>query len=147
MTDLGAPVSGRDSRISWVVEQLDRFLASSSGQATEVAELVAWYMSYGISLGATRDELLAALRSRPELASVAEALTEEEIERGKPPPEFRIGDSIEVVLNGRNYTYHKGKICDAGWDHVQRLWLYSIESNGKRISHRYEARDLRAVGG
>ncbi len=62
-----------------------------------------------------------------------------------PAPAFSIGAEVEVIVNERNRTYHRGIIASAIWHHKAKTWHYRLAANGKKISKRYEACDLRPV--
>ena len=61
------------------------------------------------------------------------------------PPEFRVGDKVEVILNERNTTPHKGIVNDVIWHFKYEQWFYMISENGKKVSKRYFATDLRKI--
>jgi hypothetical protein len=63
----------------------------------------------------------------------------------KPPPEFNLGDAVEVVVNPVNLTYHKGCVRQIVWHFKHRMWFYWLEESEKKVSKRYAASDLRAV--
>jgi hypothetical protein len=63
----------------------------------------------------------------------------------RPPSKFRAGDAVEVIASDKNRTYHKGRARQMTWHFKDRKWNFFIEENGKKISKRYLATDLRAV--
>lgn len=68
---------------------------------------------------------------------------EQALASSKSIPEFPVGSSVEVVLNAKNLTPHKGEILDSIWHFKEQCWNYYIEEDGKRISKRYLAADLK----
>jgi hypothetical protein len=143
MNNEDAPITSHHSRAEWFVGELKNRLSSKSADFVGTKSIVAWYMSFGYSMGLQRETLEAALSSSPDLQAIASSLNEDDISQGKPPPEFKEGQLVEVIVNGRNSTYRKGTIRGLGWHHQERQWLFFIEENGKKVSKRYEARDLR----
>jgi hypothetical protein len=61
---------------------------------------------------------------------------------GTTPPEFEIGDRVEVVLNQRNKTARVGSIVRRVWHFKNQQWLYFIRAGARRVSKRYFAEDL-----
>lgn len=127
--------------------ELRAHLASPGASSVTSKEVVGWYMRYGYSLGVDRDILEGALEAMPEAREIAKGLSSSDIEAGKPPPEFGTGQLVEVVVNARNLTYHRGTIRELSWHHKEGKWMYLLTEAGKKIGKRYEARDLRAVEG
>lgn len=99
-------------------------------------------MSCGFARGFDKTVLLDYLKSDKELFSIAILLTDEEILKGKKPPILRKGDEIEVIVNAKNLTYHRGTICELLWNVNEKEWFYHIFENGKRVGKRYYESDL-----
>ncbi len=59
-----------------------------------------------------------------------------------PAPEFKLGDSVRVVVGERNFTAHVGIISQVVWHHKDGCYNYYLESESKKISKRYTAKDL-----
>lgn len=140
------PITSHHTQLEWLVGELQRHLSSPGAPGVGESSVIAWYMSYGYSRGLSRAELEASLAFAPHLRSIAAGLSDDEISNGKPPPSFVEGQLVEVVLNARNTTYHKGIVQEIGWHHEEAKWLFRLSENGKRVSKRYEAEDLRAAG-
>ena len=102
-------------------------------------------MSFGFSMGLSRQELEASLCPMPELQAIAASLSDEEVSQGKPPPAFIEGQCVEVIVNARNTTYRKGRVRGVNWHHKEGQWIFVLEENGKKVSKRYEAKDLRSA--
>jgi hypothetical protein len=62
-----------------------------------------------------------------------------------PPPEFEIGEWVEVLSRGMRNTPRTGTICDLLWDEGAKAARYQILDDGQRIEKRYAADDLRRV--
>jgi len=143
--DAAKAICGRDSRLLWLRTELTRQFQKPGIDFVTTQEILGWFLRYGDSLGFSRDELLSCLNHDEALLRAAEGLEPTEIAAGKPPPDFLPGQSVEVVLNGRNTTYRRGAIGEVLWHIKEGLWHYRLVENGKRIAKRYEARDLRAT--
>jgi hypothetical protein len=141
--DADTPICGRDSRLHWLRTELIRQIESPRSTCVTRKEILGWFLRYGHSLGFSRDELLSCLKHDEQLLGIAEDLREVDILAGKPPPAFSPGQSVEVVLNGRNTTYRQGLIGEMRWHFKDGMWHYWIVENGRRVSKRYEARDLK----
>jgi hypothetical protein len=63
-----------------------------------------------------------------------------------PEPEFALGQRVRVVFNDRNRTPHEGTIHAAIWHHMQGRFHYVLQEGGRKVSKRYAAEDLQAVG-
>lgn len=144
--EAGRPISGRDSRVAWLRTELAHQLGKATANLVTTKEILGWFLRHGYSIGFSRDELLFSLQDDIDLLQVAGGLKDEEIRAGKPPPDFSPGQSVHVVLNARNTTYHQGLIAEVLWHHKDGIWNYQIVENGKRIAKRYEARDLMSTG-
>ena len=147
MTEPGQPITSHHTRLEWLAAELKRQLASPGATVVDEKSVVGWYLSYGYSLGLSRDELHFYLRSIPSARAVAERMSEDEIALGKPAPEFVQEQRVEVLVNAKNTTYHSGTVQAVTWHHKEGKWYFTLEENGKKVSKRYEARDLRAVVG
>lgn len=111
----------------------------------EVRDLVAWYMKYGHSLAVPRSAMENALLQNPELHAIAASLTDDEWRAGKPLMEFLPGQEVEVIVNARNTSYHRGTVRSVTWHFKEQKWIYLLDEAGHNVSKRYEARDLRAT--
>jgi hypothetical protein len=61
-----------------------------------------------------------------------------------PEPAFYLNDRVEVALNERNRTVHRGSVRDTLWHYKERRWYFLLRSeSGAKISKRYTADDLR----
>jgi len=60
-----------------------------------------------------------------------------------PEPEFQIGDPVTVILNDRNKTPRTGTISRIIWHHKDSRYNYYLEVDGRSISKRYCAVDLK----
>lgn len=139
------PINSQDSTAMRLCGELKACLNSRALQLEEVRDLVAWCVKYGHSLAVPRAVLEHALLQSPDLHSIAVALTDNEVSAGKPPMEFMQGQEVEVIVNARNLTYHRGTVRSATWHFNEQKWMYLLEEAGRRVSKRYEARDLRAT--
>jgi hypothetical protein len=61
-------------------------------------------------------------------------------------PEFGLGQRVRVVLNDRNRTPHEGTIRAVIWHHKSGQFHYYLLEHGRKVSKRYAAEDLQAVG-
>jgi hypothetical protein len=59
--------------------------------------------------------------------------------------EFVVGQEVEVIVNARNLTYHRGTVRSVTWHFNEQKWMYLLEEAGRRVSKRYDARDLRGT--
>lgn len=142
-----SPINSYDTGLKRLREELDRQLASNNAHIPGARALIGWYFRYGFSLGYRREDLQASLASRPDLQAISFSLSEDEILDGKPSPELSVGEEVEVIVNGRNSTYHKGVVESVIWHHNSKVWHYRLVENGKSVSKRYESRDLRRIHG
>lgn len=62
-----------------------------------------------------------------------------------PPPEFALGDWIEVRSRLMTNDPHTGRIREVLWDEVEGAVRYQISVGGKPLERRYEADDLKHV--
>ena len=139
------PVNSYQTGLESLYKELVRQLNDRNASNVEVREIIAWYLSYGFNLGYKRADLEASFLQQPELQQIATDLSENEISEGKPVPEYIIGDNVEVIVNGRNTTYHRGVIVSVNWHHKDKQWNYILEANGKKVSKRYGAQDITCV--
>ena len=58
-----------------------------------------------------------------------------------PESKFEIDDEVETV--GDQHTFRRGLIRDRIWHHKANEWHYYLEVDGKRVSKRYTAADLK----
>lgn len=55
-----------------------------------------------------------------------------------------MGARVEVIVNAKNTTYHTGVIRQMIWHSKHGQWWYFWrEENGRKVSKRYMASDLR----
>jgi hypothetical protein len=139
------PTTSRHTSLAWLVDELKQQLGSPGYLVTGANPDVAWYMRYGFSIGLNRDDLEASLGAMPELQAIAANLSDEDISQGKPTPTFIEGQVVEVIVNARNTTYRKGRIRSLSWYHKEGQWIFLLEEDGKKVSKRYETKDLRAA--
>jgi hypothetical protein len=142
MSSSDQPITSHHTRLEWLVGELKQLLGRPGTYASPV---VAWYIRYGLSIGLSRLELEAPLGAMPELKAIAIKLSDKDISEGKPIPAFVEGQLVEVIVNARNTTYRKGRIRGLNWHHKKGQWIFLLEENGKNVSKRYEAKDLRAA--
>ena len=64
----------------------------------------------------------------------------------RPAPTFAVGDVVEVVPSARHQTPWRGEIRAAVWHFKDRRWNYYLTSDGRAVSTRYFAEDLRGRG-
>ena len=146
MDDPDQPISGFGTRLQGLREELSRQLAARTASIPGQRNIVAWYLQYGYASGIQRYDLEQMLVGDPELLEMAKSLSDEEVSAGKPSPEFDHGDTVEVIVNAKNTTYHKGHVRLVQWHSEERQWLYLLEDDqGKKVSKRYLASDLRAI--
>ncbi|HEX9063196.1 MAG TPA: hypothetical protein VF941_23735, partial [Clostridia bacterium] len=69
----------------------------------------------------------------------------QEISWGKKPPTFREGDEVEVIVNAKNTTYHRGLISQIIYHGNEKKWFYQIYENGKKVGKRYFEQDLKKI--
>ncbi|TXI48221.1 MAG: hypothetical protein E6Q50_11610 [Lysobacter sp.] len=141
----GLPICGRTSRLRWLRLELEKQAGHPGASRIQPIEMIGWYLRCGFSMGLSREELTCALRDETEWLKLAETASDQDIAQGKSPPEYSIGQHVEVVVNARNITYRQGIVSDMMWHHHEGIWHYFIEENGKRIGKRYETRDIRPV--
>ena len=60
-----------------------------------------------------------------------------------PDPEFQIGDLVTVIVNDRNKTPRAGTIQRIIWHHKDSRYNYYLEADGRSVSKRYFADDLK----
>jgi hypothetical protein len=65
--------------------------------------------------------------------------------RRRPDPEFQVGDRVQVVLNNRNRTFHRGLVREVVWHIKDGRYNFYLEAKGKKVSKRYLAEDLESV--
>jgi hypothetical protein len=61
------------------------------------------------------------------------------------PPEFEIGDWVEVRTRGMRNEARTGPIREILWDDHQKRLVYQISENGQPIAERYTRDDLERV--
>lgn len=60
-----------------------------------------------------------------------------------PPPELPVGTLVVVVANQGRNTPRTGRVRKVVWHFKDHRYNYYIETNGKKVSKRYFAGDLR----
>jgi hypothetical protein len=144
--DSNQPVSGRGTWLESLREELSRQLAAPAASVAGTKSIIAWYMQRGYAMGVPRADLEIMLAGEPQLAEIARSLSDGEIGQGKPAPDFNDGDAVEVIVNAKNTTYHKGHVRLVQWHTNERKWLYLLaDEQGRNVSKRYSADDLRTV--
>ena len=63
-----------------------------------------------------------------------------------PAPRFSAGDRVLVLANGRN-TPREGVVRAITWHAKDKCWYYLIRQGTRKLSKRYPAEDLQAIGG
>ena len=144
---MNEPITSYHTSLKWLHNELLRQLTLKEMSPIQLREAIAWYFSYGYSLGFSRKNMEDLLLSNDQHRDIAPTLSELEIANGKPAQEFSIGESVEVIVNAKNSTYRSGSIIEITWHHKESKWHYLIEQNGKKISKRYEGKSLRKVRG
>ena len=137
-------VCGTVERIKWHKEELLRHMKRCITDE-EVQFTVGWYLLEGISSGLEKEWLLEMLADDNRLYDMAISLREEDIQAGRKPPLFREGDMVEVIVNAKNTTYHKGIIHTVIYHFKDREWNYYICENNKKVSKRYCEVDLKLI--
>ena len=141
---MNEPISGYYLRLNWLKTELYKDVERCNNNE-ELLSCVAWYMSYGFAIGMKKDDLISNLNTDPRLLNTAQSLSEEDILRGRKPPAFRHGDIVEVIVNAKNLTHHKGVIYDMRWHGDRKEWYYFILEDGKKVSKRYFYDDLKLI--
>jgi hypothetical protein len=57
-----------------------------------------------------------------------------------------VGDVVEVVPSARHQTLRRGQIRAGVWHVKDQRWNYYLVSDGRKVSTRYLAEDLRGRG-
>ena len=52
---------------------------------------------------------------------------------------------VEVIVNAKNITCHKGVIRQIIWHSKDQRWHFWLEEDGRKVSKRYAAADLRLL--
>ena len=60
-----------------------------------------------------------------------------------PSPVFQPGDRVEVVPGELHRTVHRGEVARSVWHFKHRCWFYFLVCDGRAVSTRYRAEDLR----
>ena len=60
-----------------------------------------------------------------------------------PDSEFQIGDPVTVIMNDRNKTRRTGIVQRIIWHYKDSRYNYYLEVDGRSVSKRYFADDLR----
>jgi hypothetical protein len=146
MNDSDQPISGYGVRLQRMREELSRQLAAPTASIAGTRSIVAWYLQSADAAMVRRPDLMQMLSDDAQLLQVAQSLSDEEIGAGKPAPTFNNGDAVEVIVNAKNITYHKGRVRLVQWHDKERHWHYLLEDDqGRNVSKRYIAEDLRLV--
>lgn len=139
-----SPVCGTVERLKWLKKEfLDQ--VENCISVEEIKLTVGWYLSYGTYLGIEKKWLMESILDYKEFYELAKSLTEADILNGRKPPLLREGDFVEVIVNARNITYHRGIIYKIIYHFNEKEWNYYISENCKKISKRYYYRDLRLI--
>jgi len=64
----------------------------------------------------------------------------------RPSPAYAVGDVVEVVPSARHQTLRRGQIRAVVWHVKDQRWNYYLVSDGRKVSTRYLAEDLRGRG-
>ncbi|SHJ97741.1 hypothetical protein SAMN02745163_02974 [Clostridium cavendishii DSM 21758] len=144
MDNMDVPVCGKLARLELLkkdfVEQIENCISSE-----EVNLTVGWYLKYGLAIGIPKECLIESIHDNSDLYKTAKLLTDMDILQGRTPPLFREGDIVEVIVNVKNTTYHKGVIFKTTYHFVENEWMYYIIENNKKISKRYFKNDLALI--
>lgn len=62
------------------------------------------------------------------------------------PPDFEIGDMVEVRTRLMKNEPHTGHVTEVEWDDYLGQVVYHIQENDKRLPNKYTADDLKPVG-
>lgn len=139
-------ISGYGTRLKWLRQELARDIAVQTTSISRNRRIVVWYLQQGYAMGMQRAHLELMLSDQPQLLAIAKTLSAEEISAGKPPPQFNHGDGVEVIVNAKNVTHHKGHVRSIQWHYKERRWFYLLTDNqGKNVSKRYWGSDLRRI--
>lgn len=57
-----------------------------------------------------------------------------------PEPAFEIGEVVQTV--GDQHTFKTGLIRDRIWHHKDAEWKFYLSVDGKKVSKRYQTKDL-----
>lgn len=144
MENFEAPICGTLERVKWHKKELLNYIERCIS-TEDIKVAVGWYLLYGTTNGLKKEWLIESIIDNKELYEVAESLTSEEICSGRKPPLFRQDNLVEVIVNARNSTYHKGIIHTIIYHYQDKDWNYYISENGKKVSKRYYSRDLRLI--
>lgn len=144
MENFETPICGTLERVKWYRKELLNYIEHCIS-TEEIKLVVGWYLLYGTNTGLKKEWLMESIINDKELYEIAESLTNEEIINGRKPPLFRQGNLVEVIVNARNTTYHKGIIYAIIYHFKDKDWNYYISENGKKISKRYYSRDLKLI--
>lgn len=109
-------VSGYTFRLEWLVNPFHEF-AKRADEKDELRSVAGWYLKYGFNIGIKREDLLTAVSDSPDLMKLLQGITAKEIREGKPLPKFSMGTEVEVIVNAKNMTYHKGMVRGVIWHH------------------------------
>ncbi len=143
------PVSGYSVRFDRFREEFVKFLQART-HPDGVRAIVAWLFRYASFSGISHSHISAIVeqtaKTNPEcreaLLHALHSLTENEIATAAHPPEFEIGQRVQVILNARNLTPHAGTILTRVWHHKNKKWNYTLLEGDKRIAKRYFFEDL-----
>lgn len=137
-------ISGYSSRMDWLKTELYKDIERCTNDY-EIRKVIAWYLTYGFSIGIDKNDLIDNIKSDERVIVISMSLTDEEILKGKKPPTLRRGDEVEVIVNAKNLTFHRGVIYNSIWHYKEKGWFYYIHEDGKKISKRYCDTDLRLL--
>lgn len=137
-------ICGTLERVKWYKEELLKNIECCI-TTEEIKFTVGWYLLEGASNGLKKEWLIESIIDNKELHELAISLTNDDIQRGRKPPLFREGDLVEVTINAKNTTYHKGIIQTVVYHFKNQEWNYYICENGKKVSKRYDSIDLKLI--
>ncbi len=144
MDNMDVPICGTLTRLELLkkdfIEQIEICISEE-----EVNLTVGWYLKCGVSIGIPKEWLIDSIHDNIDLYKTVELLTEIDILHGRKPPLFRKGDIVEVIVNAKNTTYHKGFIFKLSYHFDEKEWMYYIMENNKKVSKRYFKNDLRLI--
>jgi hypothetical protein len=64
-----------------------------------------------------------------------------------PQPALHLRQPVQVILNDRNRTPHRGRIRRIFWHYTQQRWYFLLrDDSGREISKRYTADVLQPAG-
>ena len=147
-------VSGYSVRFDRKREAISRDISASDHHPDGLVGVIRWHIhTAGNDLLERHhvEELIESMASalpEPTKSTIRQAVRDADdqaLASSKAIPEFSVGSLVEVVLNAKNLTPHSGTVRDAIWHFKDKCWSYYIEEDGKHVSKRYLAADLKTV--